>query len=400
MYLRYCRYFDAWRRTPADVLTAIDQLAFLRRAYLGNSAPVVCLGIPRWKRRAITAMLDGPAGAPAFVRSVGEAKALAKQRNAAIAAWGTTAITVRPRIEAEGIACIAIEDGFLRSAGLGAAFVQPLSLVFDSRGIYFDPSRPSDIEHMLETCDLPEGDRGRASQLCRRILADRITKYTLRPLAAALPDVPAGREVVLVAGQVADDAAIEFGRLPGFEAGTNINAELLARARASHPDAYVIFKPHPDVEDMGRKGALGRAHEAGLADYIARRTPLDALFPLCNRVEVYSSLTGFEALLRGIPVTTHGLPFYAGWGLTRDHAHTGRRHRQRSLDELAAVALIRYPRYWDPESGLVCPPEVAIDRIGEHRTRAPGMSGRAGKLLGRAVIIGRRLRQAVRGAKS
>ena len=31
-----------------------------------------------------------------------------------------------------------------------------------------------------------------------------------------------------------------------------------------------------------------------------------------------TSLMGFEALLRGIPVTTLGTPFYAGWGLTTD----------------------------------------------------------------------------------
>ena len=37
-----------------------------------------------------------------------------------------------------------------------------------------------------------------------------------------------------------------------------------------------------------------------------------------DRVVCMTSLMGFEALLRGIPVTTFGRPFYAGWGLTRD----------------------------------------------------------------------------------
>ena len=31
-----------------------------------------------------------------------------------------------------------------------------------------------------------------------------------------------------------------------------------------------------------------------------------------------TSLLGFEAMLRGVKVTTTGAPFYAGWGLTRD----------------------------------------------------------------------------------
>ncbi len=55
-----------------------------------------------------------------------------------------------------------------------------------------------------------------------------------------------------------------------------------------------------------------------------------------------TSLTGFEALLRGKAVFTYGLPFYAGWGLTQDrHAHP-RRHRRLSIDELVAAALIGY----------------------------------------------------------
>lgn len=33
-----------------------------------------------------------------------------------------------------------------------------------------------------------------------------------------------------------------------------------------------------------------------------------------------TSTLGFEALLRGKPVTCLGMPFYAGWGLTRDLA--------------------------------------------------------------------------------
>ena len=35
-----------------------------------------------------------------------------------------------------------VEDGFLRSRGLGAELVPPLSLVTDDLGIYYDPTRP------------------------------------------------------------------------------------------------------------------------------------------------------------------------------------------------------------------------------------------------------------------
>lgn len=83
-----------------------------------------------------------------------------------------------------------------------------------------------------------------------------------------------------------------------------------------------------------------------------------------DAVHVLTSLTGFEALLRGRDVTCHGVPFYAGWGLTRDLAPVPtRRGRQRTLAELVAAVLIVYPRYLDPVTGLPCPPEVLISRM-------------------------------------
>ena len=70
------------------------------------------------------------------------------------------------------------------------------------------------------------------------------------------------------------------------------------------------------------------------------------------------------ALLRGVAVTTHGTPFYAGWGLTRDLApRPSRRTRTLSLDELVAGALILYPRYLDPATELPCPPELLVRRF-------------------------------------
>jgi len=70
-------------------------------------------------------------------------------------------------------------------------------------------------------------------------------------------------------------------------------------------------------------------------------------------------------LLRGVPVTCWGTPFYAGWGLTEDRAPLppGRRGVPRTLDELVAAALILYPRYLDPVTLLPCPPEVMMERL-------------------------------------
>ena len=86
-----------------------------------------------------------------------------------------------------------------------------------------------------------------------------------------------------------------------------------------------------------------------------------------------TSTLGFEALLRGKPVTCFGVPFYAGWGLTTDlHPVPKRRltlqaaalqHGPMTLSRLVHAALITYPRYFDPVSRRPCPPEVAVDRM-------------------------------------
>ena len=102
------------------------------------------------------------------------------------------------------------------------------------------------------------------------------------------------------------------------------------------------------------------------ADEVVRDQPIMSLIDAADEVHVNTSLAGFEALLRSKPVTTYGVPFYAGWGLTADlGAVPSRRTARRSLDELVAAALIVYPRYLDPKTSLPCPPEILIARLAE-----------------------------------
>lgn len=106
------------------------------------------------------------------------------------------------------------------------------------------------------------------------------------------------------------------------------------------------------------------------ADRIVREQSMAALLDAVDSVHVLTSLTGFEALLRGREVTCHGTPFYAGWGLTHDLGDVpDRRGRRLSLDELVAGVLILYPRYLDPVTGLPCPPEVLVGRMATDTAR-------------------------------
>lgn len=196
-----------------------------------------------------------------------------------------------------------------------------------------------------------------------------LSKYNLD---GATPDLPEGK-LVLVVGQVEDDASIRLGT-----DGVATNAALLNAARAANPDAALIYKPHPDVEAGLRPGAITGAD----ADVIAHETDIAALLERVDALWTMTSLAGFEALIRGVPVTTLGAPFYAGWGLTRDiGAPPARRRARPSLEGLVHATLIDYPRYRDPKTGLACPVEVIVARL---RTDAVARSGLGYRSLAKA----------------
>lgn len=258
------------------------------------------------------------------------------------------------------------EDGFIRSRGLGAALVPPLSLVTDDLGIYYDPAQPSRLETLItQRATMRDDQHIRASRLIRALTKAGVSKYNI---GTAPPNLPEGHKI-LVVGQVGDDASIRLGT-----SDITTNQALLDAVRAANPDATLLFKPHPDVEAGLRDGALT---DASQADLIISDTDPAALLAQVDEVHTMTSLMGFEALLRGVHVTTYGAPFYAGWGLTTDKSDVPPRRRALpTLEGLVHATLIDYPRYFDPKTGLPCPVEVALERISEGDVPAPSRANR------------------------
>ena len=315
----------------------------------------VACGMAWWKRKRIAQFLS-PDGQD--LRFIDDAeKAVAAAGDGAIAVWPS-----RMPEELEALAgdrLVRIEDGFIRSIGLGADLHPPLSIVVDRSGIYYDPNRPSDLETILETADFTPQLRARAEALIDTIVLRGISKY-----ASEAPSSMSARpekRTILVPGQVEDDLSVRCGG-----AGVAGNLDLLRRARAAEPDAHILFKPHPDVDAGHRLGRVPDAEARRHADAIVRGESMPSLLARVDGVHVLTSLTGFEALLRGLDVTVHGQPFFAGWGLTRDLAPSiARRTRTLSVAELAAGTLILYPRYLDPVTERPCSPETLLQRFTE-----------------------------------
>lgn len=360
-YLDYPTYFDPWNGGLSDFEAACDALQTLRAAHQRNTQPAVCSGVRMWKRRYVSAFLKGPGAPVRYEDDAEKAAALVGRLKARHVIWGVSS-------DAEGAS--RLEDGFLRSAGLGAALTPPLSLALDDEGIYYDPTRPSRLERLISTAPTDEAALTRAANLRQQLVELGISKYNLEGDVFRRPDHP---RVILAVGQVEDDASIRKG---ASEVRTNLT--LLQAVRKAAPDAHIIYKPHPDIEAGLRPGAVDPAEASRLADAIAANVSAPQILDAVDEVWTITSLLGFEALLRGKKVITLGAPFYAGWGLTEDRGDIpARRTARPSLDGLIHAALIDYPMYRDPVSGLPCEAEVIVDRL----AAGQGQAGSAGRTL-------------------
>lgn len=289
----------------------------------------------------------------------------------AVFGWGMkpTAAAGRRLAAKRGIPYVALEDGFLRSVGLGESGATSLSLIVDDLGVYYDATRPSRLEDLIRTahdwCDATM--TARTTGLIDRIVASGVSKTNMGgSLDRSL--LKSSRRVLIV-DQTLGDASIGYGL-----ASTQSFSDMIAAARHDEPDAQLIVKRHPAVAAGRKQGCIATADLTGvtLIDTDVRAAELLAEV---DAVYVVTSALGFEALLRGLPVRCFGAPFYSGWGLTTDVVDTGRRGEPRTVEQVAAAALIQYTRYVDPITGKRCEAEQALDRLIRLRDRADRLEG-------------------------
>jgi capsular polysaccharide export protein len=353
-------WYDPARDRLCSFEDALDHLEAQVTAFRQDRAGYVATGMRLWKRAHLQKAF-GREKPLLFETDPGRAAARAKADGRRVLVWAGHETEVLRQAD---VPVARVEDGLLRSKGLGAALIPALSLVADDLGISYDPSRESRLERLIAS-PLPPGGELRAERLIARILRSDLTKYNLD--AAAMPDLPKGYKL-LVPGQVEDDASVRLGA--GLE---RTNLALLRRVRTENPAAVILWKPHPDVEAGLRPGAVDAKALEGLADVVLRETGAAAAIAAADEIWTITSGMGFEALLRGKRVVTTGMPFYAGWGLTQDlFAQPARRRARPTLAALVHAALIAYPRYIDPVSGLICPPEVVVERLAKGQVPIPG----------------------------
>jgi capsular polysaccharide export protein len=368
-YLQYARYIKPATGEPGTLFDVIDWLARNKAINDESRGTYYCVGMSLWKRAVVTPFLRTPSSRVKFVRSMREADIATLPPDARIVVWGGRQAGLCATARSRAIPVVRLEDGFVRSAGLGSNLHGPLSLALDGPGIYYDPFSNSRLEQLLAAVSLDEEQRARAALLRDTLVRQKINKYNVGT-SFTLDAQSAGRKVVLVPGQVEDDASILVG-----SPVVRRNRDLLAAVRKTNPDAWIVYKPHPDVVAGNRQGIVPPDELAQLSNQVAAEANIADCIAAADEVHTMTSLAGFESVLAGKTVHCYGGPFYAGWGLTVDHFALPHRRRRLTVDELVFVALCQYPRYRLPGVDGFCTVEDVVRHLAACAERRPSSVG-------------------------
>lgn len=375
-FIHYTRYINPVTYQLGQLNDVVEWLTHQRlmaQSLFGEDGKsrVIGLGFAHWKAYNLKPILGLQNKQVHFVSNTQSLTKLKPQATDTIVVWGAempvldAVKAIKDSDSATYPKIVHMEDGFVRSVGLGSDMIRPMSIVLDQQGIYFDATRSSDLEHLLATATFEADELVRAKNIRKFIVQHGITKYNTEPRqAVSWPSK--GRRILLVPGQVQDDSSIRLGCTT-----VRTNKGLLQAVRSANPEAFIVYKPHPDVLSGNRLGKLHVKEATFLADYIETRASIVDCIDACDALHTLTSLSGFDALLRGKQVVTYGQPFYAGWLLTQDLCVDGdafkRRGRHLSLDELVSGVLLRYPIYWDWALNGYTTCEAVLHRIVEQR---------------------------------
>ncbi|EAJ6134976.1 TPA: capsular polysaccharide biosynthesis protein [Campylobacter lari] len=351
-YILYSEYFNPYLNQKSDIFDTIHTLAKYKKIEQANSNALYFLGFTLWKRWFMKPFFKAKNNKIIFLNSLNELYKAKLNSEDKIFIWGKKydKILLAKDFSNE---IFLVEDGFLRSVFLGSDLTRPFSLIVDSKGLYVDPSKPSDLEDILQNHIFDESLKQRAKKLITTITQNKFSKYN--GLKHEKLNFNTNKKVILIPAQVEDDASMILGGA-GFD-----TLKLLQSVRKANKNAFIVFKPHPDVLSGNRKGLKDKSIILKYCDEIIEDVSIDSAINACDEVHTITSTSGFDALLRGKKVVVYGKPFYAGWGLTSDLYEIPRRTRMLSLEELVAGVLILYPRYIHPKSKNLCEVELALD---------------------------------------
>lgn len=368
--IKYCRYVDPRTGTQCEPEVLLE-LIEAQYSPLPPVGTLYAVGFSRWKQLFIRRFFAQMAQRVRFC----SAPPAQLHEGEQLLLWGMRYPDIKQAWR--------VEDGFIRSVGLGSDLCRPHSLILDPEGIYFNAQKESRLEQLLCSYSPNRIELAHAETLRQSLIQQRLSKYNLSsPALPPLREQAEGRKIVLVVGQVDDDASLLYGSLK-----IKSTQALLTAVRAREPDAWIVYKPHPDVLYGNRQCLVSEACLRQCVDLTLGDCSLPDCLEQIDELHTITSLAGFEALIRHCPVVVWGMPFYAGWGLTRDIYPLSRRNRVLSLEALIYITLCRYPRYYDWQLGCFTTPEPLFSHLAHqqrqaHVVKRQGVLARHGRKLG------------------
>lgn len=261
-----------------------------------------------------------------------------------------------------GIPLKFVEDGFLRSVGLGIEKSRPLSLVIDEKAMHFDAFKRSTLDEILNTHDFSKDAACiQVADEFATAIFNGTTKYMRRDSGDSLGEalgIETNEDVVVVLGQVEDDLSIKYGA-ERFLSGV----ELVKIAAIENPHSRILYRPHPEALTRKKEHYSDPRSVEDICEIVGLRWSLNETLGIASRAYTVTSFAGFEAALRGIKVDLFGLPFYGGWGFTNDRHSIpieDKRNRQLNPIEVLAGALVLYPAYFHPVTSEAISAKSAI----------------------------------------
>lgn len=365
-YILYSEYFNPYLNQKSNIFDTIQTLAKYKDIEKANSNRLFMLGFTLWKRHFIKPFFKAKDNEIIFLNSIKSLVRYKLKEDDKFFIWGkkydenTLKNLLLIKAKEQNLTNFSpkislVEDGFIRSISLGSDLTRPFSLIVDDKGLYIDPNKLSKLEELLQNEIFDENILNRAKNIIKILLENRFSKYNGLKHENLKINAKIGQKIILIPAQVEDDASMILG---GFGLST---LDLLKEVRAKNQDAYIIFKPHPDVLSGNRVGLKDETLILEFCDEIVKDCSIDSAIKIADEIHTITSTSGFDALLRAKKVFTYGMPFYAGWGLTKDKHKCERRTRKLSLEELVAGALIAYPRYINPKTKTLCEIEVCLD---------------------------------------
>ena len=177
-YQKYSRYIAAGCGTPIN--DEVVAYALSERARHFRARRKLCVaGVKLWKRPFFKHYFkDNIIG---FWKDPHLSLNFASKKNAVVLCWSSYVNeTLKQQCASRNIKLEQIEDGFIRSNGLGAALVKPLSLSIDDLGIYYDPRSESRLERYIKASStLLPAKIDRAKKIQQKIIQLGISKYNL-----------------------------------------------------------------------------------------------------------------------------------------------------------------------------------------------------------------------------